>query len=100
MKIMRLTGPAFMKVAVPMLAMKSMKARRTAMKVMKVMKAKKKRVSKVGSKSQVLKGLKVRTKGGMRAADLMKNKNGKVVSKKLHAHGRKAYERNLAKWVE
>merc|ERR1711959_829188 len=65
---------------------------------MKAMKAK--RVSKVGSKSQVLKGLKARTKGGMRAADLMKNKNGKVVSKKLHAHGKKAFERNLAKWIE
>merc|ERR1712054_610806 len=77
--------------------------RRTATKVaksMKVMKAKKKHVSKVGSKIQVLKGLKVRTKGGMRAADLMKNKNGKVVSKKRHAQGMKAYERNLAKWVE
>lgn len=105
MKFMAAGDSASMKVRVPMPAMKSMKVRRTALKVpkkaMKIMKAMKaKRVSKVGSKSQVLKGLKARTKGGMRAADLMKNKNGKVVSKKLHAHGKKAFERNLAKWIE
>merc|ERR1719272_2382590 len=66
---------------------------------MKAMKARKKKVSKTGSKWQVLKGLKVKTKGGMKAADLMKNKHGKVVSKKQHMQGKKMYDSNLSKWV-
>merc|ERR1719181_1405057 len=72
------------------LAMKSMKA-------MKVMKAMKK--SNVGKKWQVLKGAKLKTKGGMKASDLMKNKEGKTVSKKKHALGQKSYEKNLKAWV-
>lgn len=89
-----------MKAAAKKSGMKVMKASmKKAMKLMKVMKAmKKKKVSKVGSKSQVLKGQKIRTKGGVKASDLMKNKKGKVVFKKLHARGKKAYEKNLAKW--
>jgi hypothetical protein len=77
------------------LSMKVMKV--GPMKVMKA--AKKKKVSKVGSKHSVLKGLKTRTKGGLKASDLMKSKSGKVVSKKSHAAGKKAYEKNLAKWI-
>jgi len=68
-------------------------------KSLKVMNAMKKTKSRIGSKSQVLKGLKLKTKGGLRASDLMKNKSGKVVSKKKQAAGRKAYEKNLATWV-
>jgi len=68
-------------------------------KSLKVMNAMKKAKSSIGSKSQVLKGLKLKTKGGLRASDLIKNKSGKVVSKKRHAAGRKAYEKNLATWV-
>jgi len=86
-----------MKAAVKKSGMKVMKmSMKKAMKVMKAMK--KKKVSKVGSKSQVLKGQKIKTKGGVKASDLMKNKKGKVVFKKLHARGKKAYEKNLAKW--
>merc|ERR1712178_504658 len=68
-------------------------------KTMKVaMKAAKKKSS-IRFKWQVLKGSKLKTKGGMKADDLTKNKNGKVVSKKQHAIGRKAYERNLLAWT-
>merc|ERR1719414_2912195 len=54
---------------------------------MKMKKAKK--VSRVGKKWQVLKGTRVRSGGGLKAADLMKNKSGKVVSKKANAAGKK-----------
>jgi len=75
---------------------KAMKAIKKAKALMKTMK----KVTKVGTKSQVLKGSKVKTKGGMKASDLMKNKHGKVVSKKKHLQGKKAYEKHLAKWSE
>merc|ERR1719263_437148 len=57
------------------------------MKAMKAMKAmKKKAVSKIGkgrmAKAMVLRGSKVKTTGGLTAKDLIKNKNGRVVSKK------------------
>merc|ERR1711957_34298 len=91
---------ASMKVAVSRRkAMKacSMKARR-AMKTTRKPKATKKR-SNVGNKCQVLNGRKLRTRGGMKAADLMKNSRGRVVSRKRHAAGVKAYETNLKVWV-
>merc|ERR1712139_289329 len=70
----------------------------TSVKSMKVaMKAVKK--STVGKKWQVLKGNKLKTKGGMKAADLIKNKQGKVVSKRKHDLGQKSYEKNLKAWV-
>merc|ERR1711951_58685 len=60
---------------------------------MKAMK-KAKRVSKVAKG----RGAKARTSGGLRKSSLIKNKHGKVVSKKAHAHGKKAY-RNVAKFA-
>merc|ERR1712124_134217 len=90
-------------------AMKAMKAekvmkKKAAMKAMKVMKKKaamkalkamkKKAVSKIAkgifSKVMVLRGSKAKTVGGLTAKDLCKNKNGKVVSKKLSAKGKKS----------
>ena len=85
-------------------AMKSMKAMKAApmktmkkagaMKAMKPMKAMKKRVSIVArgrlAKSMVLKGSKDHTAGGLKAKDLMKNKYGKIVSKKRHAASTKS----------
>merc|ERR1719460_3315176 len=66
--------------------MKAMKA--AAMKAMK-----KKKVSKIArgtfSKVMVLRGSKAKTVGGLTSSDLMKNKRGRVVSKKQHAHGKK-----------
>merc|ERR1712166_223590 len=70
---------------------KAMKAMR-AMKAAAPMKAmKKKRVSKVGRKFAVFKGTKAKTVGGLEKSALMKNKNGKIVSKKQSANGKKAY---------
>merc|ERR1719158_1429661 len=58
-----------------------------AMKAMK-----KKTVSKIGrgkfSKVLVLRGSKAKTSGGLTAKDLIKNKHGRVVSKKQSARGK------------
>merc|ERR1712124_194176 len=78
-----------MKKKAAMKAMKVMK-KKAAMKAMKAMK--KKKVSKIArgifSKVMVLRGSKAKTVGGLTAKD--KNKNGKVVSKKLSAKGKKS----------
>merc|ERR1719440_815666 len=62
------------------------------MKAMKAMK--KKTVSKVArgrmAKVLVLRGSKAKTVGGITAKDLVKNKNGRVVSKKQSARGKKS----------
>merc|ERR1712188_37306 len=62
------------------------------MKAMKAMK--KKSVSKAGhgifAKVMVLRGSKAKTVGGLTAKDLTKNKNGRVVSKKRSALGKKS----------
>merc|ERR1719203_678496 len=55
----------------------------------------KKRVSKIAkgsrAKSQVFKGRKEKTSGGIKKSDLVKNKRGKIVSRKASAKGKKAY---------
>merc|ERR1711904_528473 len=60
------------------------------MKAMKAMK--KKTVSKIAkgrmAKVMVLRGSKAKTVGGLTAKDLVKNKQGKVVSKKQSARGK------------
>ena len=77
---------AVMKTAMKAKAMKAVM--KPAMKAMK-----KKHVSIIArgrlAKVQVLKGAKQHTVGGLKASDLMKNKRGKVVSKKAHATGMK-----------
>merc|ERR1719248_267225 len=64
-----------------------------AMKAMRAMK--KKAVSKIAkgklAKLVVFRGNKAKTSGGLNKADLTKNKNGKIVSKKQSAQGKKAY---------
>merc|ERR1719336_3233261 len=53
-----------------------------------------KRVTKkmqTGSMRQVWNGSKTYTKGGLTKANLMVNKNGRLMSKKHHAHGQKAF---------
>merc|ERR1719199_1252850 len=80
-------------------AMKAMKAMKavTAMKAMK-----KKAVSKIAkgthAKFVVFRGSKAKTVGGLTAKDLTKNKNGRIVSKKALAHGKKAYA-NIKGWT-
>merc|ERR1712028_232670 len=80
-------------------AMKAMKAM-AAMKAMKAMK--KKSVSKIAkgrfAKSVVFRGTKAKTTGGLTKSDLVKNKNGRIVSKKLLANGKKAYS-NIKSWT-
>merc|ERR1712151_420416 len=68
------------------------------MKTMKVMKRIVKK-TKVGSKSQVFKGTKIRTKSGIKQSDLMKNKRGKIVTKRSNARGLKRYK-NIENWVD
>ena len=51
--------------------------------------------SSVGNKNEVWNGTKERTSGGLTKKDLMKNKRGKVVSKKQHELGQKAFK-NIA----
>ena|ERR1719194_345933 len=73
-------------------AMKAMKAM-AAMKAMRAMK--KKAVSKIAkgklAKLVVFRGTKAKTSSGLSKTDLIKNKNGKIVSKKMSAKGKKAY---------
>jgi len=69
------------------------------------MKKVKKRQSKVASgkraKSRVFKGDKEKTSGGLKKKDLMKNKDGKIVSKKLSGLGKSAYVKNgIGKWIK
>merc|ERR1712096_354290 len=68
----------------------SLRAMAKAMKAMK-------RVSKFAkgrfANSVVFRGTKTATSGGLTKANLMKNKNGKIVSKKANANGKKAYAR-------
>merc|ERR1711865_764858 len=76
--------------AAAMKAMKVMK-KKAAMKVMKkkaAMKAMKARRA-MKKKSIIATGRLAKTVGGLKASDLLKNKNGKVVSKKRSAQGKK-----------
>merc|ERR1712084_145058 len=81
-----------------MKVMKAMKAKGTAMKAMKGMKAMKKAMkkSKIAkgkmAKSQVFKGRKEKTVGGLTAAKLKKNSQGKVVSKAQSLAQKKAFK--------
>merc|ERR1740123_2653000 len=79
--------------------MKAMKA----MKAMKVMKAK--RVSKIAkgklARAVVFRGTKEKTSGGMTKASLVKNKNGKIVSKAASARSKKAFATSALKaWCD
>lgn len=48
-----------------------------------------KRVAKVGTRLQVWNGTADKTSGGLTKSDLTKSSSGKVVSKKMQAHGRR-----------
>merc|ERR1719223_595262 len=82
--------------------------KKAAMKASKAMKAKKSmkkkvmKVSKIGkgkfAKSAVFKGRKEKTVGGLTKSSLLKNKRGKVVSKKSSASGKRAYV-NIKGWT-
>merc|ERR1712003_205270 len=83
-------------------AMKSMKAMKAmkgmkSMKAMKGMKRKAMKKSKIAKgkrgKSSVFRGTKEKTVGGLKKGDLMKNKSGKVVSRKQHNRGVKQFSK-------
>jgi len=69
-------------------AMKGMKTKVTS----KIAKGKR-------GKALVYKGQFVKTCGGLTKDHLTKNKNGKIVSKRMQANGKKSYT-NIKKWVE
>merc|ERR1719265_1391660 len=74
------------------------------MKAMKAMKAmKKKSISKIArgrfAKVLVFRGTKAKTVGGLTSDMLIKNKRGKVVSKRQSASGKRAYK-NIKPWTE
>merc|ERR1719261_881718 len=74
------------------------------MKAMKAMKAmKKKTVSKIAkgkrARSVVFKGSKEKTKTGLTKSDLIKNSQGRIVSKKASAAAKKKYK-NIKGWIE
>merc|ERR1719352_908786 len=62
-----------------------------------------KRVSKIArgrfAKALVLRGSKLKTSGGLKQEALMRNKRGKIVSKRQSAHGKRAYAR-IEDWTE
>merc|ERR1719335_450804 len=70
------------------------------MKAMRAMK--KKAVSKIAkgkfAKSVVFRGTKAKTMSGLTKNDLVKNKRGKIVTKKQVAAGKKAYS-NVKGWI-
>merc|ERR1711964_355997 len=70
-------------------------------KAMKAMK--KKVVIKIATgrfaKAVVLCGNKEKTSGGLKASDLIKNKRGKVVSKKQSAAAKRRYASSVGPWV-
>merc|ERR1719190_65226 len=78
----------------------AMKKRAPAMKKRSAMK---KRVSKIArgplSHALVLRGAREKTVGGLTKADLMRNKRGKVVSKKASAGSKRAYA-HIKGWSE
>merc|ERR1712115_335498 len=82
-----------MKAAKAMKAVKAMKAKK-AMKVSTVAKGKL-------AKAAVFGGRKVKTSGGLKAADLVKSKSGKIVSKKASAKAKKNFQGSkLQKWCK
>merc|ERR1712216_713594 len=66
-----------------------------AMKAMKVSKVAKGKLA----KAVVFRGGKAKTKSGHTKGDLMQNKDGRVVTKKAHAAGRRAYK-NISGWTK
>merc|ERR1712156_1239355 len=76
--------------------------RRTSRRRVVRRRRKARKVSVRGSKSQVFRGTKQKTKSsGQTKGMLMKNKRGKIVSKKAHAKGVRTYKKNgLAKWTK
>merc|ERR1711907_765882 len=80
---------------VEQVAMKAMKAMRKVMKKKKVSKIARGRMA----KALVFRGSKEKTVGGLTRDSLMRNKRGKVVSKRQNAKGKRAFK-NIETWLE
>ena len=82
-------------------AMRRKAAKKSSMKKSRAMR-KAKRVSKIAkgkrAKSAVFAGRKAKTVGGLTKADLIRNKQGKVVSKKQSAQAKKK-SKHFVKWA-
>merc|ERR1719454_911691 len=52
------------------------------------------------AKASVFSGRKVKTSGGVTKAGLVKNRSGKVVSKKMSALGKKVYSKTIKAWAD
>merc|ERR1712048_1061969 len=79
-------------------AKRTARRRRTARRKVVRRRRKARRVSKRGSKRQVFRGSREKTNGGLQKKDLVENRRGKVVSKKMHARGVKLFKKNLSGW--
>merc|ERR1712193_355381 len=90
--VLGLRGGAAMKAMKAMAAMKAMKAMK-AMEVSKIAKGKYK-------KALVFRGSKEKTSGGLKKSDLIKNANGKIVSKKQSTAAKKRFGSTLKKWTD
>ena len=55
------------------------------------------KVKTIGRKWQVYRGTRTRTAGGLRKEDLMRNKAGKIVSRKQHLHSKK--NKSIGNWT-
>ena len=55
--------------------------------------------SKRAQRSQVFRGKKAKTQGGMSKDKLTKNKNGRIVSKKASANAKKNFAKRLGPWL-
>merc|ERR1719491_1327762 len=90
-------------VAMKVVAMKAMKAAKKAIAMKpKAMKPKAMKVA-VGklAKALVLRGSRERTSGGLKKANIIKNKNGKAVSKAQSARGKANFKGSaLEKWIK
>merc|ERR1711997_772325 len=75
--------------------------KRTKRKVVR-RKRKARRVSIRGSKQQVWRGSRLKARNtGYQKKDFMQNKRGRIISKKAHSAGMRAYKRNgLSKWTK
>merc|ERR1712226_1685018 len=84
-------------------AMKVMKTKAMKSKTMKAMKGMKaKGISKIARgkhmRAVVFAGSKDKTASGHKKSDLMRSKSGKIVTKKAHSAGKKAFA-NIKKWT-
>jgi len=102
--VLGLRGGAKKKKAPKKKATKAPKKKKTTKKGAGKKKKKAKKVSKIAkgkyAKALVFRGSKVKTASGLAKSDLMKNKAGKVVSKKQSAKGKALYAKYAKKWID